>query len=108
MAPNHAIALLYGKEAQEETFLMTNITPQRASLNQKLWQRLEEMELESFAPKFKTLWVYTGPLFDLKITHLKSSYFVDIPNAFYKIYVGIEESGAIKNIGFYCASKCES
>lgn len=100
MAPNHAIALLYGKEAQQETFLMTNITPQRASLNQKIWQRLEEIELESFAPKFKVLWVYTGPLFDLKTTHLKSSYFVDIPNAFYKIYVGLEASGAIKVLAF--------
>ncbi len=98
MAPNHAIALLYGKEAQYETFLMTNITPQKPSLNQKLWEHLEAMELEVFAPKFKTLWVYAGPLFDQKVTRLKSSYFVEIPDAFYKIYVGIEESGEIKSL----------
>jgi len=100
MAPNHAIALLYGKEAQYETFLMTNITPQKPSLNQKLWEHLEAMELDAFAPKFKTLWVYTGPLFDQKITRLKSSYFVEIPDAFYKIYVGIEECGEIKSLAF--------
>ncbi|KFL34805.1 MULTISPECIES: DNA/RNA non-specific endonuclease [unclassified Sulfurospirillum] len=98
MAPNHAIALLYGKEAQYETFLMTNITPQKPSLNQKLWQQLEAMELDTFAPKFKTLWVYTGPLFDQKVTRLKSSYCVEIPDAFYKIYVGIKESGEIKSL----------
>jgi len=98
MAPNHAIALLYGKEAQQETFLMTNITPQKPSLNQKLWQRLEEMELESFVPKFKEVWVYTGPIFDSKKTRLKSSYFVEIPDAFYKIYVGVEASGAFKTL----------
>lgn len=98
MAPNHAISLLYGKQAQVETFLMTNITPQKPSLNQKLWQRLEEMELDSFAPKFKEVWVYTGPLFDEKTTRLKSSYFVEIPDAFYKIYVGVEAHGTLKTL----------
>lgn len=98
MAPNHAISLLYGKQAQVETFLMTNITPQKPSLNQKLWQRLEEMELDSFAPKFKEVWVYTGPLFDEKTTRLKSSYFVEIPDAFYKIYVGVEANGTLKTL----------
>ncbi len=100
MAPNHAIALLYGKEAQEETFLMTNITPQKPTLNQKLWQHLEAIELESFSPKFKELWVYTGSLFDLKSTRLKNSHFVEIPDAFYKIYVGIEQGGEIKTLSF--------
>ena len=100
MAPNHAISLLYGKEAQEETFLMSNITPQKASLNQKIWKHLEEMELESFTLKFKEVWVYTGPLFDSKIARLKSSYFVEIPDAFYKIYVGIEVDGSIKTLAF--------
>jgi len=100
MAPNHAISILYGKEAQYETFLMTNITPQKPSLNQKLWQQLEEKELEMFAPKFKALWVYTGPLFDAKVTRLKSSYFVEIPDAFYKMYVGIEEDGTLRALAF--------
>lgn len=95
MAPNHAISLLYGKQAQIETFLMTNITPQKPSLNQKLWQRLEEMEIETFTPKFKELWVYTGPLFDAKAKHLKSSQFVEIPDAFYKIYIGIATDGSL-------------
>jgi len=98
MAPNHAISLLYGKQAQIETFLMTNITPQKPSLNQKLWQRLEEMELEMFAPKFKELWVYTGPLFDTKAKHLKSSNMVEIPDAFYKIYLGVAMDGTLKSL----------
>lgn len=98
MAPNHAISLLYGKQAQVETFLMTNITPQKPSLNQKLWQRLEEMEIETFAPKFKELWVYTGPLFDAKAKHLKSSQFVEIPDAFYKIYIGIATDGSLSTL----------
>lgn len=100
MAPNRAIAQQYGKHAQEETFLMSNITPQKPLLNQKVWQRLEAMELEMFAPQFETLWVYTGPLFNSSPKRLKHSYFVEIPDAFYKIYVGIDKGGAIKTLAF--------
>lgn len=108
MAPNHAIALLYGKEAQQETFLMTNITPQKPSLNQKLWQHLETIELETFAPKFKELWVYTGPLFDAKTVRLKSSHWVEIPDAFYKIYIGIKGNREIKTLAFIIPQNAKS
>ena len=102
---NHAIALLYGKEAQQETFLMTNITPQKPSLNQKLWEHLEEIELETFAPKFKELWIYTRPLFDVKTMQLKSSHRVEIPDAFYKIYWN-QRQWRDHNTLFYHSSKC--
>ena len=35
MAPNHAIATRYGREAQLETFLMSNVCPQAADW--RLW-----------------------------------------------------------------------
>ncbi|MDQ6994780.1 MAG: DNA/RNA non-specific endonuclease [Mariprofundaceae bacterium] len=85
MAPNYAISNIYGREGQLDTFLMTNITPQRPNLNQKLWQRLEDVEANKFALWFKDLWVITGPIFDDKVTTLKSG--VEIPDAFYKIYI---------------------
>ncbi len=85
MAPNYAIANLYGREGQLDTFVMTNITPQRPRLNQKLWQRLEDVEANYFARWFGDVWVFTGPVFDEHITTLKSG--VEIPDAFYKIYV---------------------
>lgn len=107
LAPNHAMALLYGKQAQEETFLMTNITPQKPSLNQKLWQQLEVIELEQFAPKFNVLWVYTGPLFATNPSYLKSAFHIEIPEAFYKIYLGIEENGSIKALAFIIPQKAK-
>lgn len=100
MAPNHAIALFYGKQAQSQTFLMSNITPQKPSLNQKVWQRLESMEIDEFLPKFKTLWVYTGPLFNEQAQKLKNSFIVEIPVAFYKIYIGIQDDGSMKSLAF--------
>ncbi len=100
MAPNHAISTLYGAQAQKETFLMTNITPQRPSLNQKLWKQMEIKELDEFTLKFKELWVYTGPIFEGKTKRLKSSMLVEIPDAFYKIYVGVKENSELKALAF--------
>jgi len=92
LAPNYAISRLYGKEAQKSTFLMTNISPQKPNLNRKIWQRLEEVEVKYFTKKFKKIWVTTGPIFDKKITKLKSSDYVEIPDAFYKIFVGVNDN----------------
>lgn len=100
MAPNHAISLLYGKQAQVETFLMTNISPQKPILNQKLWQELEEIELYHFTRNAKELWVFTGPLFDARTSYLKSASRVEIPDAFYKVYVKILTDGTIETAGF--------
>ncbi len=86
MAPNYIIASRYGRAAQKETFLMTNISPQTPRLNQKLWQRLEEVVADYFSAKWKTLWVYTGPIFSQNSRELKNTG-IDIPVAFYKIIV---------------------
>ena len=92
MAPNYAISRLYGRDAQLSTFLMTNISPQKPNLNRKIWQRLEEVEVKYFTKKFKKVWVTVGPIFDSDITKLSSSNFVEIPDAFYKIFVGINDN----------------
>jgi endonuclease G len=86
MAPNYAISHLYGKQGQLDSFLMTNITPQHPKLNQKLWQRLEEVEIKQFTQIFSKIWVITGPIFSGSVERLKSDWKVEIPDAFYKIY----------------------
>jgi len=87
MAPNYAISRLYGKSAQLNSFLMSNISPQKPKLNQKLWQRLEEVEVKHFTKLSGKLWVITGPIFDENIQRLKQAWNVEIPDAFYKIYI---------------------
>ena len=86
MAPNYVIASRYGREAQQETFLMSNISPQKGGLNQKSWQRLEEVIANDFSKKFGDIWVVTGPIFKpFDSERLKSG--VAIPTAFYKILI---------------------
>ncbi|MGZ4981889.1 MAG: DNA/RNA non-specific endonuclease [Methylobacter sp.] len=66
---------------------MTNITPQKAKLNQQLWQHLEETEIKHFAKQFGKVWVITGPVFSGTVERLSSDWTVEIPDAFFKIYI---------------------
>lgn len=89
LAPNYAIAQVHGRAAQQATFLMSNITPQKPALNQKAWQRLEEAVIDHFAPRFGRVWVLAGPIFDDHVESLPGG--VEIPDAFYKVL--LVESG---------------
>lgn len=84
-APNYAIAAVHGRRGQLDSFLMSNISPQRPDLNRRVWQRLEEVVVDHFAERFGTVWVTTGPVFDDHITRMAS--LIEIPDAFYKIVV---------------------
>ncbi len=99
LAPNHAISQLYGKQAQLDTFLMTNITPQKPKLNQKFWQRLESVEIDHFTRLGAPVWVVTGPVFTGSTERLKSSWQVEIPDQFYKIYA-MEKRGQVQMLAF--------
>src|SRR5699024_6092041 len=46
LAPNYAMAQLYGRAAQRAAFYFSNIAPQTQRLNQLDWQRLEEIEID--------------------------------------------------------------
>jgi endonuclease G, mitochondrial len=98
LAPSWLIAQLYGREAQMQTFLMSNITPQKPNLNQKVWQRLEEVESDRFARWFDGVWVFTGPIFDDHIQHLRSG--VEVPDAFYRIFVDEDPAGVPRVLAF--------
>jgi len=86
MAPNYLIASRYGRNAQLDTFLMSNITPQNPKLNQKSWQRLEEVIANDFSEWHGDFWVVTGPIFGANPKNLKNSD-VKIPDAFFKILI---------------------
>lgn len=64
MAPNSAIAQCYGDDAQRETFLLSNIVPQRPALNQQFWRLLEERVETTYAARLEEVWVTTGPIYD--------------------------------------------
>nr|WP_299243226.1 DNA/RNA non-specific endonuclease [uncultured Halomonas sp.] len=89
LAPNYAIATVHGRTAQTQTFLMSNISPQRPDLNRKLWQRLEEVVIDHFVARFGVVEVITGPVFppDFLDNVFNRVGLVEVPQAFYKIIV---------------------
>jgi endonuclease G len=84
-APNFGIATRYGPDAQRETFLMSNVTPQFACLNEQPWQGFEKAEAD-YANQFGTIWTVTGPIFDSSPQTLTKCG-AEVPTAYYKIIV---------------------
>jgi endonuclease G, mitochondrial len=97
MAPSRVIGLLYGANAQDETFLMSNIVPQKPSLNRGTWAKLEGIELEKLSIEFEEIWVTTGPIFDAKPRTFPGG--VAIPSSFFKTFID-EDRGNPRAITF--------
>jgi endonuclease G, mitochondrial len=92
MAPNHAIALLFGEDAQAETFLMSNIIPQSPDLNRRVWRDLEARIIRRYARRFEEVWVITGPVYQSRPPQRLPSG-VKIPDACFKIIVDEHPQG---------------
>ena len=98
-----AADMKWSKEAMEESFYLSNISPQNNNLNRGVWKSIEELTRDA-AVKHKNVLVVTGPVFTKekglgKIGKNK----VLIPNGFYKVLL-INDCG-YKGIGFYCENK---
>lgn len=97
MAPNYAIATRYGQRAQEETFQMSNISPQRHALNAGVWKQLEHRIATNYAGRFGEIWVLAGPVFGVNPEKLRRR--VAVPESFYMIVVD-ESDGRVRAEAF--------
>lgn len=93
MVPNAATNRQYGKLSQMESFLISNISPQKANLNRGVWQKLEFDILNRYplagtaqVPK-NHVWVIVGPVFsdDPSFLTRKNGLQVAIPESFFCI-----------------------
>lgn len=97
MAPNYAIATRYGEAAQRETFLMSNIAPQRHALNAGVWKDLEMKIATSYPGRFQEVWVMAGPVFGARPERLPRG--TAVPEAFYMIMAD-ESDGRVRTQAF--------
>lgn len=93
LAPNYGIALCYGREAQEETFRMSNIIPQRHGLNAGPWKDLEMRAAVNYPARYQEIWVIAGPVFGEDPKRTEGG--IPIPEHCYKILID-ETSGKIR------------
>ncbi|MBO4287402.1 MAG: DNA/RNA non-specific endonuclease [Kiritimatiellae bacterium] len=94
MAPNLAIAERYGKTAQEETFLLSNICPQRPGLNQGPWYEMEYRLSEVWPFRYGEVWVIVGAVQGEAKRTLKGG--IDVPEAFYQIALTKGRDGRLR------------
>lgn len=96
LAPNSGIATRYGEEGQLETFVMSNVCPQRPKLNQRVWETIERLEDDKWGNTLGEVFVIAGPIFDEQRTFLPSKKRgdIEIPDRFFKVIVDEEATDA--------------
>ena len=73
----------YSRDAIEETFYMSNISPQLPDLNRGIWRQLEEQTRRWSLEKGR-IWIVTGPVFSVRNKRIGKNK-VAIPKGFYKV-----------------------
>ncbi|MFT3828947.1 MAG: DNA/RNA non-specific endonuclease [Opitutaceae bacterium] len=105
LAPNYAIATRFGAEAQAETFLMSNIVPQKHALNAGLWRELELRAATSYPARFREVWVMAGPVLGARPAHLRGG--AAVPESCWMVLVD-EHEGRVRAQAFLFPQDAES
>jgi DNA/RNA endonuclease G (NUC1) len=90
MTPNEVINRQFGRLAQMETFLMSNMSPQYGSLNGGVWLKLETAIREIKDEEGKDhVWAIVGPIFDEQPVAIErgSGKHVPVPSSYFCIVV---------------------
>ena len=88
--------MTYSRETMEQSFYMTNISPQLPACNRGVWKRIET-QIRAWARQESQLYVITGPIFCGEERFMKNTD-IRIPDAFYK--VALDMSPPMKMITF--------
>ena len=97
MAPNFAIGTRFGQEAQRETFLMTNIVPQRPELNRIWWAKIERLIAVDYSETYDQVWVILGPVYEDTGNWIQRV--IKIPTGFFMMIM-VEDTGKLKILTF--------
>jgi len=100
MALSSLIGGCYGVVARQDTFLMSNVSPQLPSLRLGMWAKLEEA-ITAYARALGEIWVLVGPVFGDAPLSLQGPMDesasragrIQIPDAFYAILISEVGSG---------------
>jgi endonuclease G len=87
--------MAHSKTAMEESFYMSNISPQVRVFNNGIWKELEE-QTRDWAYKYDRLFITTGGILKPGLKQIGRNR-VSVPEAFYKVllYVNGDQRGAI-------------
>ncbi|MCF7568937.1 DNA/RNA non-specific endonuclease [Sabulilitoribacter arenilitoris] len=92
----------YNKSAHDETFLTSNISPQKHDFNSGIWNKLEQ-KVRYWASKYDGVFVITGGILTKNMKTIGDEA-VSVPNQFYKILID-NNTGKTKMIAFLMPHK---
>lgn len=92
----------FSKEAHDETFLTSNISPQDHKFNSGIWNTLEQ-KVRYWARKYDGVFVVTGGVLNGNLNTIGHED-VSVPNQFYKVLIDTN-SGKTKMIAFIMPHK---
>ena len=95
----------YTKEAHDETFLTSNISPQEHRFNAGIWNTLEQ-KVRYWARKYDGIFVVTGGVLKGEMNTIGTED-VSVPNQFYKVLID-NNTGNTKIIAFLMPHKKSS
>lgn len=79
-----------------ETFLLSNMSPQRPEFNRQIWRDLE-MQVRDLATLFEEVYAVCGPLYDIgKTVDVLPNSHVPIPHSFFKSVLAEPTSGKLR------------
>ncbi len=90
MSPNEVINRQFGRLAQLETFLMSNMSPQYASINSGAWLKLETAIREiKDEPGKDHVWAIVGPVFGEEPASINRGHgkYLPVPDAYFCVTV---------------------
>ncbi|MFN0216530.1 MAG: DNA/RNA non-specific endonuclease [Saprospiraceae bacterium] len=89
-----AADMAFNADAIDETFMMSNMSPQVPAFNMGIWRELEELTRD-WARRFKQLYVVTGPVLTQPGLAQIGFSKVTVPGYYYKVLLAPEEQRAI-------------
>ncbi len=92
----------FTKSAHDETFLTSNISPQKHAFNAGVWNRLEQ-KVRYWAKKNDGIFVITGGVLEKNLKTIGTES-VAVPNQFYKVIMD-KTNGRIKMLAFLMPHK---
>ncbi len=110
MAP--AAAFKRSATAMSETFLLSNMSPQRPNLNRHIWRRLEQ-DVRSLASAHGSIWVFTGTLYlDQTRNPIDPIAFIGrsrvaVPTHFYKVILCEHTTGTVELFAFLMENRLQ-
>ena len=88
----------FSKEAMNETFFLSNMTPQPANFNRGKWGQLETL-MRAWALKHQKLWIVTGPVLEAGLPSIGRANQVSVPHQYFKVILR-KEATSYKAIAF--------